>query len=378
MLSSCQVPGILWRQRESADQLASAADFPGRGKRKLGYNDGDGQLGANSARSKWNCRSPVWAKLPGAGAGRTNGDPQRAPHRKGFQIYVATGQYPNGSGFLQVGHYQASAPFEITAGNSTAVSVTLTTSRVVVLEDVPSAVHSVAGNQTSTLYFINGPDLDQVNGVDPGVPGNAYAYYPSFQASYLPTQKIYGLSWGGDSGLLIDTDQGIYLTGDGIYSLSMGLSPLPVVFNSGIASVTDTSTATTVTISGYSGPGLTAGFDLNDNGWVQDNIGLKGFAATDDYVYISTGLSAVPLTGTQLNWITANSDLSSYLASNPSTALLTNDGTSSVPFPPSQTILLWRLALPGQPKVSMPLPSTLRQGSPSETADWPWWREPKD
>ncbi len=235
------------------------------------------------------------------------------PTGTGFQLFVSTGQYPtSGGAYFETAHYQASGLFEISAGNSTSVSVTLGAARVAVVEDAAASVHSTAASNSGTvLFFVSGADVRRISGGDPTVFANSALSNGSY-ASSIPG-RLNSLA-NNDGTIYFSTTQGLYYAADGTNRIDDLPTP-PNALRSGFATILGYSTSVNTNLYGIQGPGLSGGVSVGGSTWSPVTIGLYGFAANPYVAYVSTGLRTVRLTGDLLGQFTSNADLLSSVSS---------------------------------------------------------------
>jgi len=273
-----------------------------------------------------------------------------------YKIYASSGSTAtNGSGFFETSYYAESDPFEISAGTSTDVSVTLNPTPISIIEDVGSSYHA-AVYYNYKLYFINGSDFNYVSSGDPATAAMSTQTTSFLSAASASSAKVYSVSHNGYGSFWFNTNQGILQfdsTAGGFQNLSSGTASL-TVWNSG------TVTLGTNFLAFYYGPGLTVGLapsssppsspfaagvptwttlssmmNLSQGSTLQTALSKLNQAvsgvATDgsNYAYISTGIGAYRLQSALLGQTASalGTDLTNGTDSNGNSILLaTEDG----------------------------------------------------
>ena len=216
----------------------------------------------------------------------------------GYVLLVSAGHRAAGETFYTTDSFQKSDPFEITAGVDTSVSVALAASRIAVLEATAGSPHG-ATVVNGHLYYIQGSSVFTATGISHSSLTN------------LSPATVNGLSNDGSS-VVVNTSQGIAVDNEG-WTISMydasEQTIHPNVLDSGTATIGGTQFAY------YSGPGSTAGlrtsgswssladlFSLNTS--LQNALTgqvIRGFAASSNYLYLSTSIGAYRVDSDLLN-----------------------------------------------------------------------------
>ena len=251
------------------------------------------------------------------------------PTGTNYKVYVASGQTAtNGSGFFETSYFAASDPFEISAGTSTSVSVTLNATPVSIIEDSASANHA-AVSYSGILYFINGSAFSYVSSGDPAIVTSS-PLVPGYLASAGASgAKVYSVSNDG-YGFWFNTDQGIlWFNSDGTFqsvstgtgaltvwasgavTLSNGTGPvLGYYYGSGLTAAVAPANSSSVAPFNSGDPTwttLTAMLSLNQGSSLQTALNKLNQAvlgvATDgyNYAYLSTGIGTIRLDTSLLN-----------------------------------------------------------------------------
>lgn len=253
-----------------------------------------------------------------------------------YQLYVATGQIDT-SGFFEVAYYQVSSAFQITAGASTAVSVTLNSTPIAVVEATGTSYAHAAVNGGSGLYFINGSQFSAVSSGDPAASaGNISSTTPGT----YPSGTIYSLSYNSasNSPFWLSTSAGIY-TSSSWPTFSLMSSPTTAVYHSGVIYI-----GSSGSLAYYWGAGLNAGLSASTayssvalpSSWttmsslsssLQSQLSGLSQAITavasdggSNYAYLATGLGSYIVPASQISTLDP-STVSSL------TVLSTADGT---------------------------------------------------
>jgi|GEM_PF-3459668 len=180
-----------------------------------------------------------------------------------YKIYAASGSMnANGTGFFETSYYAASDPFEISAGTSTSVSVTLNPTPISIIEDGGTSVNHAAVSYNNALYFIDGADFKFVTGADPAPAATLSTQIAGFlsSAGAATGTKVYSVSFNGYSSFWFNTSQGILPfdateVGGLFQNVSTGTGTASLaVWQSGTVTLTGGSA-----LAFYYGPGLTVG-----------------------------------------------------------------------------------------------------------------------
>ena len=242
------------------------------------------------------------------GAGQTVSVDGLSPG-SGYVLLVSTGHYAGTGNFYNTDDFSKSDAFEISAGVNTAVSVTLQTGRVAVLEgDNGPHGATVLG---SALYYLDGSNIYSTT--NPTSPGSSYA-------SLGGASGVQSLSSDGSSELWLNTTAGIATNANGSFAVSMfddhGSSITPSVTDSGKAALGSNS------FSYYYGSGLTAGLETSNDSdwWTTDDLFnfsadirsklqgqmIRGVAYTSQFAAVATSIGAFRVESSML---TSASDL---------------------------------------------------------------------
>jgi hypothetical protein len=260
LLAACQFPGAV-----GVGSLKISVPSPS-GARQVAANAGKGDL----VRIQL-VRNGVIVPLSGQDfleqgmAGQTV-TIDSLPTGTGYKIYVASGQknFTTGGGFFETAYFQSSDSFEISAGTSTAVSVTLAPTPVSVIEDVANSFHAVTVSGSS-LYFIEGTDFDYTSNGDPSTtsPTQAVANYSTGARVTSISNTPYGFWFNTSRGVLVSSGSTIPAF-NMLNSSGTPLSPVPQAYTSG------TIILSAGALAYYYGPGLTAGFAASSSSTTGD------------------------------------------------------------------------------------------------------------
>jgi hypothetical protein len=254
----------------------------------------------------------------------------------GYVLFVSTGHRTGSGNFYATDNFQQSSSFEISAGVDSAVTVTLQTSPIVVLEG-ESGPHAVTVSQAgTTLYFLSGNNVMTPSG--------------TYLSGYNPGANVLGLGHDGSNGALwLNTDQGIFSsTAANVSFTTLGMtdsnsaSISPAVTNSAKVNFTNS-------FSYYYGAGLTGGLRVgtNLNWYTMDDLLsfssdlksklngqiIRGAAYNADFAVLATSIGAFRVYDGMLTGKTAT-DVGNYLKNG------TDSGGVSIAIQPSDPTLL--------------------------------------
>ncbi len=245
----------------------------------------------------------------------------------GYVLLVSTGSRNPGETFYRTNLFQKSAPFEISAGTDTAVTVTLDTTNVAVIEANNSSVHS-ATVKGSALFYLDGNKVSTTTNLSlTATPETVAPYYSGSLSNVngLSTDSVASQLW-------LNTATGVFAESGGAGSGSFpivlmtdsdGNTITPSVTDSGKIQLIGISNANTNTFSYYFGAGFTAGLQVgSETSWhtmdellkvgnlkdkLQGQI-IRGVASAGTFAILTTSIGAFRV---EENMLTSASDLGS-------------------------------------------------------------------